>query len=39
MSRPDKMFGEGEGDTKNSQFYYNGKTASIVDRAQKPTPP
>ena len=32
VSRPDKMFGEGEGDTKNSLFYYNGTTAFIVDR-------
>jgi hypothetical protein len=35
VRRPDKVFGEGEGDTKNSQFYYNGKTASIVDRAHE----
>ena len=35
VSRPDKLFGEGEGDTKNSQFYYNGKTASIVNRAHE----
>ena len=35
VSRPDKMFGEGQGDTKNSQFYYNGKTATIVDRTHE----
>jgi hypothetical protein len=35
VSRPDKMFGEGEGDTKNSLFYYNGKTACIVDRTHE----
>ncbi|MGO9111296.1 MAG: DUF2092 domain-containing protein [Thermoguttaceae bacterium] len=34
VSRPDKMFGEGEGDTKNSQFYYDGKTATVFDRGQ-----
>jgi hypothetical protein len=35
VSRPDKMFGESEGDTKNSQFFYDGKTATVYDRAQK----
>jgi hypothetical protein len=35
VSRPDKVLGEGEGDTKNSMFYYDGKTASIVDRAHE----
>ncbi len=35
VSRPDKMFGEGEGDTKDSQFYYDGKTATVYDRGQK----
>ena len=34
VSRPDKMFGEGEGDTKNSQFFYDGKTATVFDRGQ-----
>ena len=35
VSRPGKMYSEGEGDTKNSQFYYDGKTATVVDRTQK----
>ncbi len=34
VSRPDKMYGEGEGDTKHSQFYYDGKTATVFDRGQ-----
>ena len=35
VCRPNKLSGEGVGDTKNSQFYYDGKTASIVDRAHE----
>jgi hypothetical protein len=35
VSRPDKLYGEGVGDTKNTKFYYDGKTATIVDAAQK----
>ena len=29
------MFGEDEGDTANSLFYYDGKTATVFDRGQK----
>ena len=35
VSRPDKMFGENEGDTANSLFYYDGKTVTVFDRGQK----
>jgi hypothetical protein len=35
VSRPDKVFGETEGDTVNSQFYYDGKTVTVYDRGQK----
>jgi hypothetical protein len=35
VSRPDKVFGESEGDTVNSQFYYDGKTVTVFDRGQK----
>ena len=35
MSRPDKLFGEDEGDTANSLFYYDGKTVTVYDRGQK----
>jgi len=35
VSRPNKVFGEDEGDTANSLFYYDGKTATVYDRAQK----
>ena len=35
VSRPDKMFGEDEGDTANSLFYYDGKTATVFDRGQQ----
>src|ERR1700728_4067743 len=35
VSRPDKVFGETEGDTGNSQFYYDGKTVTVFDRGQK----
>ena len=35
VSRPDKMFGETEGDTANSLFYYDGKTVTVFDRTQK----
>ena len=35
VSRPDKVFGEDEGDTANSLFYYDGKTVTVYDRAQK----
>ncbi len=35
VSRPDKIFGETEGDTVNSRFYYNGKTVTVFDRGQK----
>ena len=35
VSRPDKVFGETEGDTVNSQFYYDGKTVTVFDRGQK----
>jgi hypothetical protein len=35
VSRPDKVFGESEGDTVNSRFYYDGKTATVFDRGQK----
>jgi hypothetical protein len=34
ISRPDKMFGEDEGDTANSLFYYDGKTVTVFDRGQ-----
>jgi hypothetical protein len=33
--RPDKVFGEDVGDTANSSFYYDGKTVTVLDRAQK----
>ncbi|HWY85735.1 MAG TPA: DUF2092 domain-containing protein, partial [Gemmataceae bacterium] len=35
VSRPNKTFGEDEGDTANSLFYYDGKTATVFDRGQK----
>ncbi|MGD0899890.1 MAG: DUF2092 domain-containing protein, partial [Thermoguttaceae bacterium] len=35
VSRPDKVFGETEGDTANSLFYYDGKTVTVFDRGQK----
>ncbi|HLN29361.1 MAG TPA: DUF2092 domain-containing protein [Gemmataceae bacterium] len=35
VSRPNKVFGEDEGDTANSLFYYDGKTATVYDRGQK----
>jgi len=35
VSRPDKVFGEDEGDTASSLFYYDGKTATVFDRRQK----
>jgi hypothetical protein len=35
VRRPDKVFGEDEGDTANSLFYYDGKTATVFDRGQK----
>ena len=35
VSRPDKVFGETEGDTANSRFYYDGKTVTVFDRDQK----
>ncbi len=35
VSRPDKIFGESEGDTANSQFYYDGKMVTVFDRSQK----
>ena len=35
VSRPDKVFGEDEGDTRNSSFYYDGKTVTVFDRGQK----
>src|ERR1700722_17192742 len=35
VSRPDKIFGETEGDTANSQFYYEGKTVTFFDRGPK----
>ena len=35
VSRPDKVCGETEGDTVNSQFYYDGKTVTVFDRGQK----
>ena len=35
VSRPDKAFGETEGDTVNSRFYYDGKTVTVFDRRQK----
>jgi hypothetical protein len=35
VSRPDKVFAEDEGDTANSLFYYDGKTVTVYDRAQK----
>jgi hypothetical protein len=34
VKRPDKVFGENEGDTANSLFYYDGKTATVYDRGQ-----
>jgi hypothetical protein len=35
VSRPDKVFGEDVGDTADSFFYYDGKTATVFDRRQK----
>jgi hypothetical protein len=35
VSRPNNLFAEDEGDTKNSLFYYNGKTVTVFDRGQK----
>jgi len=35
VCRPDKVFGEDEGDTANSLFYYDGKTVTVYDRGQK----
>jgi hypothetical protein len=35
VSRPNKVAGEAEGDTANSRFYYDSKTVTVFDRAQK----
>jgi len=35
VSRPDKIFSETTGDTANSNFYYDGKTVTVYDRAHK----
>ena len=35
VSRPDKVFGGDKGDTANSLFYYDGKSATVFDRRQK----
>ena len=35
VKRPDRVFGEDMGDTANSLFYYNGKTATVFDRGEK----
>jgi hypothetical protein len=35
VSRPNKVFGENVGDTADSLFYYDGKTAIVYDRKQK----
>ena len=35
VSRPDKVFGEDEGDTANSLFCYDGKTVTVFDRGRK----
>jgi hypothetical protein len=35
VSRPNKMFGENVGDTADSLFYYDGKTATVHDRGHK----
>ena len=35
VSRPNKVYGEDVGDTANSLFYYDGKTATVYDRNQK----
>ena len=35
VCRPDKVFGEDQGDTASSLFYYDGKTATVFDRRQK----
>jgi len=35
VSRPNKIFGEDEGDTANSLFYYDGNTVTVFDRGQK----
>jgi hypothetical protein len=35
VSRPNKMFGEDVGDEMNSLCYYDGKTITVFDRAQK----
>lgn len=35
VSRPNKVFGEDVGDTADSFFYYDGKTVTVYDRAQK----
>lgn len=35
VSRPGKVYGESEGDTANSKFYYDGKTVTVFDRKHK----
>jgi hypothetical protein len=35
VMRPNKVFSETAGDTANSAFYYDGKTVTVYDRAQK----
>jgi hypothetical protein len=35
VSRPDKIYADNLGDTANSQFYYDGKTVTVLDRGQK----
>ncbi len=35
VRRPDRVFGESEGDTTDSQFYYDGKQVVVYDRKQK----
>jgi len=35
VARPGRVFGESEGDTANSQFYYDGKKVTVFDRGHK----
>jgi hypothetical protein len=35
VSRPDKLYGDNEGDTADSRFFYDGKTVTVLDRGHK----
>jgi hypothetical protein len=35
VHRPNRIYGESEGDSAHSRFYYNGKTVTVVDRKNK----